>query len=145
MFIGNAFAGQQSGFVWRITTFGMSFLLHIVGAIMAWTVLQTLASHIRWQDSKVFHTLSSYSMAMYLFHQQIIYFTISALNGVVNPWINAGVNFVAAIAGSTYNQCRSDEMEGHKISNWGKGLIFLPTTNCFESKSQSKKCLRRWE
>lgn len=39
-------------------------------------------------------------MAMYLFHQQIIYFTISALNGVVNPWINAGVNFVAAIAGS---------------------------------------------
>ena len=39
-------------------------------------------------------------MAMYLFHQQIIHFTISALNGVVNPWINAGVNFVAAIAGS---------------------------------------------
>lgn len=100
LFIGNAFARQQSGFVWRITTFGMSFLLHIVGAIMMWTVLQTLASHIRWQDSKVFHTLSSYSMAMYLFHQQIIYFTIAALNGVVNPWINAGVNFVAAIAGS---------------------------------------------
>lgn len=100
LFIGNTFARQQSGFAWRIMTFGMSFLLHIVGAIMAWTVLQTLAPHIRWQDSKVFHTLSSYSMAMYLFHQQIIYFTISALNGVVNPWINAGVNFVAAIAGS---------------------------------------------
>lgn len=100
LFIGNTFARQQSGFAWRITTFGMSFLLHIVGAIMAWTVLQTLAPHIRWQDSKVFHTLSSYSMAMYLFHQQIIYFTISALNGMVNPWINAGVNFVAAIAGS---------------------------------------------
>ena len=97
LFIGNAFAGQQSGFVWRITTFGMSFLLHIVGAIMAWTVLQTLAAHIHWWDSKVFHTLSSFSMAMYLFHQQIIYFTISALNGVVNPWINAGVNFVAAM------------------------------------------------
>ena len=100
LFAGRTFAGQQSGFLWHVTTFGTSFLLHMVGAIMAWTVLQTLASHIRWQDSKVFHTLSSYSMAMYLFHQQIIYFTIVALNGVVNPWINAGVNFVAAIAGS---------------------------------------------
>ena len=100
LFVGSVFAERQSGFVWRVMKFGTSFMLHIIGGIMAWTVLQTLASHIRWQDSKVFHTLSSYSMAMYLFHQQIIYFTIFALNGVVNPWINAGVNFVAAIAGS---------------------------------------------
>lgn len=35
-----------------------------------------------------------------LFHQQIIYFTITMLNGVVNPWINAGVKFVAAMVGS---------------------------------------------
>ena len=101
LFVGSDFAGRQSGFVWRVTTFGTSVLLNAVGSIMAWTVLQTLASHIHhWQDSKVFHTLSSYSMSMYLFHQQIIYFTIAALNGVVNPWINAGVNFVIATAGS---------------------------------------------
>lgn len=73
-------------------------MLHIVGSIMMWTVLQILASYIHWQDSKVFKALSSRSMTMYLFHQQIIYFTIAALNGVVNPWINAGVNFIAAIA-----------------------------------------------
>lgn len=94
------FAGQQSGFKWRVTTLGTNLFLHAVGSIMVWTVLQTLAAHIHWQDSKVFHILSSYSMAMYLFHQQIIYFTIAALNGVVNPWVNAEVNFVAAIAGT---------------------------------------------
>lgn len=100
LFAGNAFAGQQSGFVWRVTTLGTNLLLHAVGSIMAWTSLQILAAHIHWQDSKVFNTLSSCSMAMYLFHQQIIYFTIAALNGAVNPWMNVGVNFTAAISGS---------------------------------------------
>ena len=33
------------------------------------------------------------SEAMYLFHQQIIYLTCSTLNGRLNPWIHAGVNF----------------------------------------------------
>ncbi len=100
LFAGNRLIGQQDEFIWSALALGMTFLLHVVGAITAWTTLQTLASHVHWQESKVFKTLSSYSMPMYLFHQQIIYFTITALNGVVNPWINAGVNFVAAIAGS---------------------------------------------
>ena len=92
--------GQQSGLIWSTVSIGMSFLLHIVGAIMAWAVLQAVASKVHWKESKVFKTLSSYSMPMYLFHQQIIYFTITALNGVVNPWVNAGVNFVVAVVGS---------------------------------------------
>lgn len=100
LFVGYILAGRQSGFMWSITTFATSFLLHIVGSIMAWSVLQTLAAHIHWQNSKVFRTLSSYSMTMYLFHQQIIYFIIVALNGVINPCVNAAVNFVAAIAGA---------------------------------------------
>ena len=100
LFIANTWVGAQDGFVWSVISIGLSFLLHTVGAIMAWTTLQALASHINWQDSRSFNTLASYSMPMYLFHQQIIYFTITALNGVVNPWINAGVNFVVAVAGS---------------------------------------------
>ena len=39
-------------------------------------------------------------MPMYLFHQQIIYFTIYWLNGKVNPYLHAGINFVAALVGS---------------------------------------------
>lgn len=100
LFVASRLIGIYDGFLWRITSIGMGFLLHVIGAIMAWTVLQTLASRVHWQDRKVFKTLASSSMPMYLFHQQIIYFTISALNGVVNPWINAGVNFIVAIAGS---------------------------------------------
>ena len=47
-----------------------------------------------------FNKLSTYSMPMYLFHQQIIYFSITILDGVVNPWINAGVNFIVATVGA---------------------------------------------
>lgn len=36
-------------------------------------------------------------MAIYLFHQQIIYFTIIWLNGKVNPYLNAIVNFIVAL------------------------------------------------
>ena len=100
LFVGTTFAERQKGFVWSVTTVGMSFLLHIVGAIMAWTVLQALAVHIHWQESRVFKTLATYSMPMYLFHQQIIYFSIAAFNGIINPWLHAGVNFVMAIVGS---------------------------------------------
>ena len=100
LFVGNRLIGQQSGFIWSIILTATAFLLHVVGALMAWTSLQAVASKVHWQENKIFKTLAAYAMPMYLFHQQIIYFTITALNGVVNPWINAGVNFVAAIAGS---------------------------------------------
>ena len=100
LFAGNVIAGRQNGFIWSVITVGTSFLLHVVGSMMAWTVLQKLASHIHWQNNKVFKRLSYYSMGMYLFHQQIIYFSIVALNGVVNPWVNAAVNFIVAMVGS---------------------------------------------
>lgn len=37
---------------------------------------------------------------MYLFHQQIIYFVIVALDGKVNPWVNVGMNFIVVVIGS---------------------------------------------
>lgn len=100
VFTANRLIGQQSGFIWSVISLGTTFLLHIVGAIMAWTVLQAVASKVHWQESKVFKTLASYSMPMYLFHQQIIYFTITVFNGIVSPWINAGINFAVSIVGS---------------------------------------------
>ena len=90
----------QSGFLGKVTMIGLKILLHVIGAIMAWTTLQVLASRAHWQDCRAVDMLASYSMPMYLFHEQIIYFTIVTLNGVVNPWINAGANFVVAVAGS---------------------------------------------
>lgn len=100
LFAGTIIVGWNNGTVWRLMAIVLNMILHIVGAIMAWTTLQTLADDTNWKDSKTFKTLSSYSMPMYLFHQQIIYFMIIWLNGKINPWLNAGVNFAVALLGS---------------------------------------------
>lgn len=78
----------------------MGLVLHVVGAIMAVSILYKIACMVSWKDNGIIKCLSKYSMPMYLFHQQIIYFSIVALNGKVNPWINAGVNFAVAVIGS---------------------------------------------
>ena len=100
IFAGTIMIGQHSGTAWSLIAIVLNMILHVVGAIMAWTALQTLTGKVNWKDSKAFKTLSSYSMPIYLFHQQIIYFTIVWLNGKVNPWIHAGVNFIIALTGS---------------------------------------------
>ena len=82
---------------WIFIGYALDFLLHIVSALMAWSVLQWLGSRVKWKESKVFMALSKNSMPMYLFHQQIIYFTIYWLNGKVNPYLHAGINFVVAL------------------------------------------------
>ena len=100
LFVGSLWIDSQSGIIMKVASLGSKLLLHMVGAVMAWSLLQMLAGHVNWQESKTFKKLCAYSMPTYLFHQQIIYFVIDSLNGKVNPWINAGVNFVVAIAGS---------------------------------------------
>lgn len=73
------------------------FILHIVGALMAFFVLQKIAEKVRWKKIKWFSKLARCSMPMYLFHQQIIYFTIAWFNGRINPYINAVLNFLIAL------------------------------------------------
>ncbi len=90
----------RKGLIITLIRLGVSFLLHLVGAISAFVSLQRAATYINWSTNKAFKKISVYSMPMYLFHQQIIYVTIYWLNGKVNPYINAGVNFIAAAAGS---------------------------------------------
>lgn len=75
----------------------LSFALHLVGALMAWSCLQWLGTLINWKKSKVFTLLSRYSMPMYLFHQQIIYFCIYLFNGRINQYLNVIVNFIIAV------------------------------------------------
>ena len=79
---------------------GVSFVRNAAGAAAAFGALQRLAPLIPWKRSGLFRKLASYSMPMYLFHQQIIYFVIVWLNGKVNPWINAGANFVLSALGA---------------------------------------------
>ena len=70
---------------------------HVFGALMSFFVLQYFASKVEWKKNKVFMLLSKNSMTIYLFHQQIIYFTILWLNGKVNPYVNSFINFVVSL------------------------------------------------
>ena len=89
--------GQNDRTLWILLSAGLNCVLCIVGALMAWTSLQALAGCFDFENSKALKIISSYSMPVYLFHQQIIYFVIIWLDGKVNPWIHAGVNFVTAL------------------------------------------------
>lgn len=48
-------------------------------------------------DNRLYSLLESNSFGIYLFHQQIIYFTIILLNGVVQPIIQVLLSFIIAL------------------------------------------------
>ena len=84
----------------KIMHYGIGFVLNIVGAITAWVCLQKISLWLSYKDNNVFKLLSKYSMPMYLFHQQIIYFPITALNGVIHPILLAFICFCTSLLGS---------------------------------------------
>lgn len=85
-----------SGMTLKIVSFAFSFVLNTVGAIMAFLLLQTLASFIKWERSHYFKSISSKTMTMFLFHQQIIYVTIYILNGKVDVYSQTIINFLTS-------------------------------------------------
>lgn len=98
-----AAAGWTSGMDGKLFTLlylMLEFALHLVGAVMAFVVLQRLAVVSSWQDSRCFRFLERNMMPVYLFHQQMIYFVISFLNGILNPYVHAAVNFTVAMCAS---------------------------------------------
>ena len=79
---------------------GLRVILQSWGACMAFVILEKLANRVDWKLSKVFQFISTKSMPIYLFHQQIIYISILLLNGKVCPGIHAIFNFAAAFGGA---------------------------------------------
>ena len=71
------------------------FLLHVVGACGAILILNTISMKLN--KGTVLTKFSKYTMPMYLFHQQVIYFTLITLNGKVNPYLLVAVNLLAAL------------------------------------------------
>lgn len=82
---------------WKMLRYGCTFILHIFGAVVAFIIFQKIAEKINW-DTATFHYVSEKSMTVYLFHQQITYFFITWLNGVVNPYLHTGINFIGTMA-----------------------------------------------
>lgn len=78
----------------------LGLILHIWGALMAFYLLQRFANGVAWEESLFVRKLSGLTMPIYLFHQQVIYFVIWWLNGKIDPYIHAALNFVFAMTGS---------------------------------------------
>ena len=97
LFVLYSVISRTDGIIFTLLNYGVNFLLHIVGALMSFIVLQKLADHVSWKNGKLFNFFSKNSMTVYLLHQQVVYVLISLLNGLINPYIHAGINFIGAM------------------------------------------------
>ena len=97
LFVFSKYISGLNGIMIKLISIGTNFVLHIVGALMAFSVMQKLAEKIKWKENGVLKLFTKFSMPIYLFHQQIVYVFIVLLNGVINPYLHAGINFVGAI------------------------------------------------
>lgn len=88
---------SNSVIVYKLLNLISLYSAHVFGALMSFFILQWLADKVDWKNNRLFMFFSKHSMTIYLFHQQIIYFTIIWFNGKLNPYLHAFVNFVIAL------------------------------------------------
>ena len=93
----NEFVCIGSTFVVKVMSMGFDELSKVSGAIMAFFMLNFIARHVQWGSNSFFKYLSSVSFPIYLFHQQVICVVLWNLNGMLNPYLLAGLNFVVSI------------------------------------------------
>lgn len=105
IFLFSKWISNKKGVVFILLNRGFHLFLYIIGALMAFVLLQKLAKVIEWKKIWIFRYFSRYSMPIYLFHQQVIYFFIYWLNGKINPYINVLINFIGSMLISTIISC----------------------------------------
>ena len=98
LFAVSQYISNIDGMIFTFLRLGFELVLHIVGALMAFALLQQIADKVNWKNSKAFRFVSKLSMPVYLFHQQVIYVFLYCFNGLLNPYIHSAVNFVGAMA-----------------------------------------------
>ena len=91
---------ERGGILFKLTSFAVSELMYVVGAIGAFVIFERIACRIKKQNS-VLKFGCKYSMSIYLFHQQIIYVVLYLLNGKLPPNLLAMTCFIVAIAVSS--------------------------------------------
>ena len=97
MFYASNLLRQNEFIICKILSLGFTFGGNIIGALMSFFVLQKVAWKMPFFNKMLVKYLSEYSMTIYLFHQQFIYWFISAFNGIINPYLHVIVSFVGAI------------------------------------------------
>ena len=90
----------ESGGFMKLISLCLDYLLILTGALAAFFILEWIHSRIPKVLLSKLIVFSYYSMPMYLFHQQLIYYSILLLNGRINPYLNSTVNFIVALIGS---------------------------------------------
>lgn len=88
---------NNDGVIYSLLQFVFTYLMNIAGSLMAFYVLRYFSTKFDWQNFKLLNKFSNRAMVIYLFHQQIIYFTIILLNGKISPILNMIINFIVAI------------------------------------------------
>lgn len=76
----------------------IQLISHIAGAIFAFAFLQRIAFSFRYyiRESRLWKVLAENSMGIYMFHMQVIYYTLFLFNGALHPVVHSVVNFVSA-------------------------------------------------
>lgn len=97
LFAVTQYLSRFNGKIFTLLGIGLGFVLNVVGALMAFVVLQKIADRVSWKQSRVFNFLGKHSMTVYLFHQQVVYLCILLLNGAVHPYLHVTINFVVAM------------------------------------------------
>lgn len=97
LFAINLKIGTVSGLIWKMGYVGTGFLLHQWGSIAAFIILQKVMDRSKHLNNRILYLLSVHSMTIFLFHQQIIYFSISLFNGKLNSLFLVVVNFLISI------------------------------------------------
>lgn len=88
--------GSYEGIIFKAVSLGCSLLLHVVGAVSAFIFLQRVVNRFL-RGNKIIDFFGKHSMVIYLVHQQLIYFSIGAFNGIVLPIVLVLINFVFAL------------------------------------------------
>ena len=86
----------RGGILHKLTSFAISELMYVVGAIGAFVIFERIACRIK-KENSILKFGCKHSMSIYLFHQQIIYVVLYLLNGKLPPYLLAMTCFIAAI------------------------------------------------
>lgn len=80
----------------RTKTLLMLFL-NFGGALTAAVVLLHIGEKVN-PNNKLMSILNNNSFGVYLLHQQLIYYTLFTLNGLINPYLHAVINFAVSLS-----------------------------------------------
>ncbi|ELC8380985.1 acyltransferase [Clostridium perfringens] len=88
---------DKIGIFYKIVGIGLEFILHVIGCLMVFIILNRIASKVQYEKSKLYLFLKKYNFTIYLFHQQVIYWVINLLNGKISSVSLLAMNFIIAM------------------------------------------------